>query len=119
MFHIFWLLDHSSCFFLVVRTKVEEDGRLLPAKSVTISVRCYESRLGRVNATHTNVLVDYTQVLWSKPLGKEWAEIGDAEFPFRITIPTKVAGYSTANFQDYRVWWRIEAGAFSKTEMSG
>ena len=88
---------------------MDNDGKLLPAKSITISVRCYESRLGRVNAMVTKVLVDYTQVLWSKAEEREWEDIGDLEYPFRITVPIKVAGHSTAHFQDYRVWWRIEA----------
>jgi hypothetical protein len=65
----------------------------------------------------TNVLVDYTQVLWSKPEEQEWDSIGDSEHPFRITLPTKVAGPSTAHFQDYRIWWRIEACMFSIISM--
>lgn len=95
--------------FPVVRTRIEEDGKLLPAKSITVSVRCYESRLGRVNAMATKVLVDYTQVLWSKSDQRDWDDIGDMEYPFRITVPASVAGHSTAHFQDYRVWWRVEA----------
>ena len=100
---------HNLTALPVVRTKVDEDGKLLPAKSITVSVRCYESRLGRVNAMATRVLVDYTQVLWSKSDEREWDDIGDTEYSFRITVPTKVAGHSTAHFQDYRVWWRVEA----------
>jgi hypothetical protein len=94
-----------------VRTKIDDDAKTLPAKSITVSVRCYESRLGRIGTLLSNVLVEYMQVLWSKPDDKEWAEIGDLEFPFRITIPPKVAGHSTAAFQDYRIFWRVEAGA--------
>lgn len=94
-----------------VRTRLD-DGKLLPAKSITVSVRCYEARLGKVNALHTNVLVDYTEVLWSAPHLQEYAEVGDGEYPFRITIPANVAGHSTANYQDYRVWWRVEASAY-------
>lgn len=96
---------------LAVRTKVDDDTKYLPAKSVTISVRCYETRVGRVGTLHSNILVDYTQVLWSKPDDQEWAEIGDLDFPFRITLPTNVAGYSKTTFQEYRVFWRVEAGA--------
>lgn len=99
----------------MVRTKIEEDGKPLQASVLTISVRCYESRLGRVNAVQTNCLADFTQILWSKPTTQNWGELGDAEFPFRITIPSRVGGYSTANFQDYRISWRIEAGAFYGT----
>ncbi|KAJ7172655.1 hypothetical protein C8R46DRAFT_159992 [Mycena filopes] len=64
-------------------------------KSITISVRCYETRLGLLGVMHSNVLVDYTQVLWSKPDGEhDYADIGELELPFRITLPAKVAGTS-------------------------
>ncbi|KAJ7694189.1 hypothetical protein B0H17DRAFT_1058115 [Mycena rosella] len=94
----------------VVRTKLDPDLKPLPAKSITISVRCYEARLGRLGVMHSNVLVDYTQVLWSKPDdGNDYADIGDLELPFRISIPAKVAGFSTASFVEFRCTWRVEA----------
>ncbi|KAG6876659.1 hypothetical protein C0992_012157 [Termitomyces sp. T32_za158] len=93
----------------VVRTRVDADPRQLLAKSITVSVRCYESRLGRVSVLHSNVLVDYTQVLWSKPDGEEYAPIDELEFPFRITVPARVGGFSTSIFVDYRCMWRVEA----------
>ena len=58
------------------------------------------------------MLVDYTELLWSKPEGQEYAEIGDTEFPFRIILPADVGGHSTMTFPDYRIFWRIEAGMF-------
>ncbi|KAG6886004.1 hypothetical protein C0993_006120 [Termitomyces sp. T159_Od127] len=93
----------------VVRTKVDADAKQLLAKSITVSVRCYESRVGRVSVLHSNVLVDYTQVLWSKPDGEEYALIDELEFPFRITVPARVGGFSTSIFVDYRCMWRVEA----------
>ncbi|KAJ7090048.1 hypothetical protein C8R43DRAFT_1050472 [Mycena crocata] len=94
----------------VVRTKLDADLRPLQAKSITISVRCYEARLGRLGVMHSNVLVDYTQVLWSKPDDDlDYAEIGEIELPFRIAIPAKVAGFSTASYVEYRCTWRVEA----------
>ncbi|KAF8968358.1 hypothetical protein BDZ97DRAFT_1916196 [Flammula alnicola] len=93
----------------VVRTKLDADQKGLLAKSITISVRCYESRIGRVNALQSNILVDYTQVLWSKPDGVDYESISNLEFPFRISIPARVAGFSTAVFVDYRCMWRVEA----------
>ncbi|KAF7338439.1 hypothetical protein MVEN_02069800 [Mycena venus] len=96
----------------VVRTKLDADQKTLPAKSVTISVRCYETRLGVLGVMQSNVLVDYTQVLWSKPDGdhSDYAEIGDLELPFRILIPPKVAGFSTASYSSvYKCSWRVEA----------
>lgn len=74
-------------------------------------MRCYESRLGRVSVLHSNVLVDYTQVLWAKPEGDDYAPIGELEFPFRLVVPPRVAGFSTSVFVDYRCMWRVEAGA--------
>ena len=93
----------------VVRTKLEDDQKPLLAKSITISIRCYEYRT-RVAGYCTNVLVDQTQVLWSKPEAVEYEPIGDLEFPFQISVPSKVAGFSNATFVDYRCAWRIEAG---------
>jgi len=98
-----------------VRTKVDADLKTLPAKSLTVSVRCYETRTGRVNTLHSKVLVDYTQVLWTKEDGVEYEQIGNLEFPFRLSIPAKVAGFSTAVFVDYRCMWRVEAGTSSCT----
>ncbi|KAG6821182.1 hypothetical protein H0H93_005402 [Arthromyces matolae] len=93
----------------VVRTKVDADAKQLLAKSLTVSVRCYESRLGRVNTLRSNVLVDYTQVLWSKPDTEDYAPIDELEIPFRIVVPARVAGFSTSVFVDYRCMWRVEA----------
>ncbi|KAJ7470583.1 hypothetical protein FB451DRAFT_1254184 [Mycena latifolia] len=93
----------------VVRTKLDADLKPLQAKSITISVRCYEARLGRLGVTHSNVLVDYTQVLWKPDDGHDYADIGDLELPFHVSIPAKVAGFSTASFVEFRCTWRVEA----------
>lgn len=93
----------------VVRTQLDSDLKPLQAKSITISIRCYESRLGRVRVLYSNILVDHTQVLWNKPDDRDSAPIGNTEFPFRIAIPANVAGFSTATFVEYRCMWRVEA----------
>ncbi|EAU88046.2 hypothetical protein CC1G_10819 [Coprinopsis cinerea okayama7 len=93
----------------IVRTKLDSDQKTLPSKSLTISVRCYESRVGRVNTLHSNILVDYTQTLWSKPDDVDYENVGVLEYPFRIWIPTQTRGFSTAVFVDYRCTWRVEA----------
>ncbi|KAL0071560.1 hypothetical protein AAF712_001417 [Marasmius tenuissimus] len=93
----------------VVRTKRDSDLKTLQAKSITVSVRCYESRLGRLGSLQTNVLVDQTQVLWTKPDGQEYDAIGDGEYPFRISLPPTVAGFSTVSFVEYKCMWRVEA----------
>ncbi|KAF7363291.1 hypothetical protein MSAN_00984300 [Mycena sanguinolenta] len=95
----------------VVRTNLEVDQKPLLAKSITISVRCYETRFGVLGVVQSNVLVDYTQVLWSKPEDdQEYAEIADLELPFRILIPSKVGGFSSASYSSvYKMLWRVEA----------
>jgi hypothetical protein len=95
---------------LVVRTKLDGDFKPLAAKSLTVSVKCYETRVGRINVVQSNVLVEYTKVLWSKQDGVEYEPIGNLDLPFRISMPAKVAGFSTAAFVDYRCVWRLEAG---------
>lgn len=106
----FLSFSHPCLIPSVVRTKLDADGKLLHAKSLAISIRCYESRVGRVNTLQSKILVDYTQVLWSKPAGVDYEQVGNLEYPFRFTIPAKVAGFSTAVFVDYRCMWRVEAG---------
>ncbi|KAF5330559.1 hypothetical protein D9619_006007 [Psilocybe cf. subviscida] len=93
----------------IVRTKLDADQKPLQAKSITISIRCYESRIGRAGTSATNLLVDYTQVLWQKSPTTQYEPITNLEFPFRIVVPPRVAGFSTAVFVDYRCMWRVEA----------
>ncbi|KAI0374692.1 hypothetical protein BV20DRAFT_1079740 [Pilatotrama ljubarskyi] len=93
----------------VVRTKLDEDGRPIPARALSISVRCYQSRLTRSRAIRSTLVVDHTDVLWVKPPEKEYADVAEMEFPFKLTLPKRTPGFSTANFQDYRVFWRLEA----------
>ena len=100
----------SFLFRIVVRTALDEDKKPLQANSVQISVSCIECRLGRVGVVHSNVLADYTQTLWAKPSSVEYADLGDGDFPFKIVVPIKTLGNSYLNFQDYRVFWRVEAG---------
>jgi hypothetical protein len=69
--------------------------------------------VGRINVVQSNVLVEYTKVLWSKQDGVEYEPIGNLDLPFRISMPAKVAGFSTAAFVDYRCVWRLEAGTTS------
>ena len=95
----------------VVRTRLDDDRKPILASDILVAVRCYEARLGRKGVTHSNVLVDYHVPLWTKPHNKPWAEIGDGEWPFRLVLSPKLAGHSSANFQEYRVFWRVEAGA--------
>ncbi|KAG1754429.1 hypothetical protein EDB19DRAFT_1666409 [Suillus lakei] len=94
----------------VVRTEIEQDGKHLPVKDITVFVRCYEFRHGRLGTVQTNILVEHSVTLWRKPDSQEWAEIGNAEYPFRLSMPPHTIGPSTAlYFQEYRICWRIEA----------
>ncbi|KAF9821686.1 hypothetical protein IEO21_00532 [Rhodonia placenta] len=89
----------------IVRTKFEQDRKPLPAKSLSISVRCYEVSRSRGAV----LLVDHTHVLWQKPPASDYADLAEVEFPFKFTFPEHTAGPSTANFQVYRTFWRVEA----------
>ncbi|CCM02848.1 uncharacterized protein FIBRA_04960 [Fibroporia radiculosa] len=102
-----------------VRTRIEEDGKSILAKSISVSVRCYESRSSRTRGTgRTSLLVDYTDVLWSKPETSDWADVGDLDLSFKITLPKRTAGLSTANFQVYRTFWRVEASEYTSLSPS-
>jgi hypothetical protein len=94
---------------LVVKVKNEEELKRIQAKSLTVAVRCYESRLGRVNVIATNVVVDQTLVLWEKSPASASAEIPDGEYPFKLLIPPDTPGLTTTIFQEYRAYWRVEA----------
>lgn len=94
----------------VVRTEIEQDGKHLPTKDITVFVRCYEFRQGRLGTLHSKILVEHSVTVWSKPDSKDWEEIGNAELPFRLSVPLRSTGPSTAlYFQEYRICWRIEA----------
>ncbi|KAI0646874.1 hypothetical protein C8Q79DRAFT_956774 [Trametes meyenii] len=93
----------------VVRTRLDEDGKPIPARALSISIRCYQSRLTRSRTFHSTLLVDHTDVLWVKPQDKDYADVAELDFPFKLTLPKRTPGFSTANYQDYRVFWRLEA----------
>ena len=103
------LILHFTYPHLVVKVKNEEELKRIQAKSLTVAVRCYESRLGRVNVTATNVVVDQTLALWEKPPTSASAEIPDGEYPFKLLIPPDTPGLTTTIFQEYRAYWRVEA----------
>ncbi|KAF9519933.1 hypothetical protein BS47DRAFT_1009050 [Hydnum rufescens UP504] len=94
-----------------VRVRPDFDGsqRSLLASAVTISLRCYEARLGRLGILRTNVLFDHSQTLWSST-SHPYEELPQTDWPFSIILPPSAAGgQSSCHFQTYRVYWRIEA----------
>lgn len=93
----------------VVKLKHEDQLKPLAAKSLTVAVRCYESRLGRVNVIATNLIVDQSLVLWEKAPTAASAEIPDGEYPFKLVIPPDTPGLTTTLFREYRAYWRVEA----------
>lgn len=99
----------------LVGTRLDSDAKPLRAKSLSVAVRCYESRHGPFNTARSNILAEYSQLLWSKPDHLDYESISDLHFPFQITLPTNIAGFSTSVFVDYRCVWRVEAGPFSLT----
>ena len=102
------LFSHFAHSRPVVKVKHEE-VKPLPAKTLTVAVRCYESRLGRVNVIATNVLVNQTLVLWEKSPASASAEVPDGDYPFKLVIPPDTPGLTTTIFQEYRAYWRVEA----------
>ena len=101
----------------VVRTRVEDDNRLLPASRLTISIRCYEART-RFGLTKVNLLLDATQTLWTAAEGLSYEDLGSGDYPFRLSLPSKVAGFSTMQHPEYRVFWRLEAGQSPLSSLS-
>ncbi|KAG8748019.1 hypothetical protein FRC10_009771 [Ceratobasidium sp. 414] len=93
----------------VVRTRLEEDAKPATASAVTVSLRCYEARVGRVGVVKSNIILEQSQTLWSPPAGSAYGSLGAAELPFKIVLPANAAGNSSFNIQEYRVYWRIEA----------
>ncbi|KDN49447.1 hypothetical protein RSAG8_02149, partial [Rhizoctonia solani AG-8 WAC10335] len=92
----------------IVRTRLEEDGKPVTASALTISIRCYEARHGRVGVVKTNILAEQSLTLWT-PTGTEYGPLGARELPFRLVLPVDSPGSSTFHLQDYRVYWRLEA----------
>lgn len=112
------------------------------AAAVTVSLRCYEAKLGRVGVVRTNILFEHTVSLWSatasstidaspsaasssQPTSRRStgasdqqqpvvADLAQTEFPFHITVPPASAGgCSTCHLQSYRVYWRLESSKYS------
>lgn len=92
----------------VARTRIEDDHKLLPAFSITVSVKCYEAR-AKLTDSRVNILAEVTQTLWSS-VTDDSSEIGDMDLPFRLVLPANIGGYSTMSFPDYKIFWRLEAG---------
>lgn len=98
----------------VVRTRADPAGpqRALHASAVSISLRCYEARLGRVGVIRTNILFNHSQTLWS-PSSGPYEDLPHGDWPFSIILPpSATGGQSTCHLQMYRVYWRLEAGAY-------
>ncbi|KAG8761739.1 hypothetical protein FRC12_009368 [Ceratobasidium sp. 428] len=93
----------------IVRTRLEEDAKLATASAVTVSLRCYEARIGRVGVVKSNTIFEQSQTLWSPPAGNAYGPLGAVELPFKLVLPASAAGNSNFNLQEYRVYWRIEA----------
>ncbi|KAI0797814.1 hypothetical protein C8Q75DRAFT_20429 [Abortiporus biennis] len=96
----------------------QRDRGSVQAKSLTISVRCYEQREGKTGVINSRLLVDYSQVIWRPSEGEQSAEFGDFQSSFKINLPKRVPGFSSANFQEYRTFWRLEA-ALEHVHISG
>lgn len=109
----------------------QQSGRLR-ASAVTVALICYEAKLGRVGVVKTNILFQHVLPLWtaaapSTPSPRSpreasssslvIAELPSTDFAFNLIIPPSVvaasAACSTCHFQNYRVYWRLEASKYS------
>ncbi|KAG8884861.1 hypothetical protein FRB97_003068 [Tulasnella sp. 331] len=97
-----------------VRTRQGDDTHNLMASKLTIAIRCYESRTLRLGVVHTNVLFNTTKVLWQAPEGQQYAPLGDVDLPFRLSLPPDIEAPSTCHMQEHRVFWRLEAGGYTR-----
>ncbi|RPD78438.1 hypothetical protein L226DRAFT_456727 [Lentinus tigrinus ALCF2SS1-7] len=79
-------------------------------RKVLRPIRCYQSRLTRSCSFRSTLVTD---VLWVKPPDREYSDVGELDFPFKITLPNCTPGFSTATHQDYRIFWRLEASKSS------
>ncbi|KAI6127824.1 hypothetical protein EV401DRAFT_2067640 [Pisolithus croceorrhizus] len=73
----------------LVRTNVEQDGKPILAKDITVAIRCYEARYGRFGTVHLNVLFEHVLTLWHKDGNQDWSEIGDRRTPVSIIHPVR------------------------------
>ncbi|GJJ11946.1 hypothetical protein Clacol_006184 [Clathrus columnatus] len=116
----------------IVRTRIDEDNRPLLCSGLYVALRCYEARLGlglglglggasgssTTSATtvdngnpNLNVLFEIIVPLWNaSAAASEYDSLGDGEWPFKIIVPPNASPVcSTVHFQEYRVFWRVEA----------
>ncbi|RSH88782.1 hypothetical protein EHS25_003010 [Saitozyma podzolica] len=83
----------------------------LPVKAVCVVVRCYETRTGGPFGQNTeNVLWEKTKRLWEPPGADEFADMGDWECPFRISIPTDAITrtHSSQWTKEWKLVWRLD-----------
>lgn len=109
-----FLSQISSDFYMVasvVRSRMDDDGKPIRASAVTIAVRCYEARIGRLGVVQSNILFESCQTLWSKSVGSDWESLGDVDLPFKFIIPPECTAPGAVVFPEYRIVWRIEASA--------
>ncbi|GFZ49586.1 hypothetical protein JCM24511_07706 [Saitozyma sp. JCM 24511] len=83
----------------------------LPVKAVSVVVRCYETRTGGPFGQNTeNVLWEKSKRLWEPPGSDEFADMGDWECPFRISIPTDAITrtHSSQWTKEWKLVWRLD-----------
>lgn len=106
----------------LLRTTLEEDNKPVKATEIAVRLRCCEEyKVGLVKDSITRVLHEQTQVLWTKPEGQDYGEVGDFASAFRIVLPPDAGGTSSVTFVNYRVYWKVQAvvSVFNKPRMLG
>lgn len=91
----------------------DDSGRPLPATQLAICIRCYEARIGKAGISRSLLLLEHSQILWSKNADVDYEPISDLSVPFKIVLPASIGGYSTLTLPDYRIFWKLDAGNYS------
>jgi hypothetical protein len=97
-----------------IRTKVEEDNKLVDACDIRVRARCYELDRSPSVARKPTVVCEFEHVVW-RAGDAEYKPLGNFSSPFRIVIPPEAARAvpSTLAYKAWRVWWCLEGGTCS------
>lgn len=94
-----------------VVTRVPQLAHALPVKQVLLTVKCYEVRTeSGLNPNLENTLWEKTKRIWQPPEGEEYVELGEWEYPFKITVPADAieSACSEQYTKEWKVVWRLE-----------
>ncbi|WVQ85321.1 hypothetical protein IAT38_007486 [Cryptococcus sp. DSM 104549] len=94
-----------------IATKLPPVCDPLLVKSITLRIKCIESRAGGAfEGDVDNTLWEKAKVLLAPPPGEEYTGVGDWDSMFKLAIPVEAAaaGRSAMVIREYKVVWRFE-----------